>query len=135
MLTSSDSESIDSAQFFRNSDSRDVSRITVSTLTLNHKIPQTSRTSQPTKCSDWRNSLRRHSPKRGILNCQLVPFPSNLNDYSSISHALLLHVSLNGQITTIYTKGSLWSRFWLFLKKKLLIHKKFFTNNPHHILP
>ena len=28
------------------------------------------------------------------------PFPSNLNDYSSISHALLLHLLLNGQITT-----------------------------------
>ena len=40
LLTSSDSERIDSAQFFRNSDSRDVSRITVSTLPLTSKYPK-----------------------------------------------------------------------------------------------
>ena len=36
--------------------------------TLNLKIPQTSWTSQPTKYSDWRNSLRRHSPKQTLDN-------------------------------------------------------------------
>ena len=40
LLTSSDSERIDSAQFFRNSDNRDVSRITVSTLPLTSKYPK-----------------------------------------------------------------------------------------------
>ena len=40
MLTSSDSERINSAQFSRNSDSRDVSRITVSTLPLTSKYPK-----------------------------------------------------------------------------------------------
>ena len=40
LLTSSDSERVDSAQFFRNSDSRDVSRKTVSTLPLTSKYPK-----------------------------------------------------------------------------------------------
>ena len=40
MLTSSDSERIDSAQFSRNSYSRDVSRITASTLPLATKYPK-----------------------------------------------------------------------------------------------
>ena len=39
-LVSSDSECVDSAQFFRNSDSWDVSRITVSTLPLASKYPK-----------------------------------------------------------------------------------------------
>ena len=39
LLTSSDSERVDSAQFFRNSDSRDVSRITISALPLTSKYP------------------------------------------------------------------------------------------------
>ena len=39
-LSSSDSERIDSAQFFRNNDSRDVSRMTVSTLPLTSKYPK-----------------------------------------------------------------------------------------------
>ena len=37
---STDSERIDSAQFFRNSDTRDASRITVSTLPLTTKYPK-----------------------------------------------------------------------------------------------
>ena len=40
LLTSSDSERIDRAQFSRNSDSRDASRITVSTLPLTTKYPK-----------------------------------------------------------------------------------------------
>ena len=65
-LTSSDSERIDSALFSRNSDSRDVQPQNCKYSTLNLKIPQTSWTSQPTKYSDWGNSLRRHSPKRTL---------------------------------------------------------------------
>ena len=47
-FTISDSERIDSAQLSRNSDSRDVSRITVSTLPLTSKYPKLPEPPKPT---------------------------------------------------------------------------------------
>ena len=67
VLSNEWSERIDSAQFSRNSDSRDVSRITVSTLPLTTKYPKLPEPPNPPSVLIGEIHSR-HSPKRTLAN-------------------------------------------------------------------